>query len=130
MYETTHEVFEGRGLAKLRDPVVNGRGPAGLSELAGSYRSFAAALDEVGGYVESAQYGRASHSGAAADATQGALSPLATFAAAASQQASQAEQSVYDVAEHYATARNSMPARMDEPSLWTARRTCWPRSAW
>jgi len=121
VYETTHEVFEGRELAELRDPVVNGRGAAGLSELAGSYRSFSTALDEVGGYVESAmQNGRASHSGAAADATQGALSPLAAFAAAASQQATQAEQSVYDVAEHYSAARNSMPAGMDEPSLWTA----------
>ena len=118
-YETTHEVFEGRELVELRDPVVNGQGPASVSEAAGSYDEIIDILDEVAGYIETTTGQlQVTREGTAADAAAGSVSPLAGYATAAAPNAASARVAVHDEAGHYSKAKSSMPEPMDKPSFW------------
>ncbi len=126
-YQGTGTNYGGRELDELREPVVYGQGPSGLSESQAAWQNVSADLRQVGMYVEtSMNRNAAARQGAAADAanTQG-LSPLASYAQAAQIQADFAAEATGNQAEYYTAARNGMPNHMDRPSFWSDALTPW-----
>ncbi|HEY0639641.1 MAG TPA: hypothetical protein VGD67_18490, partial [Pseudonocardiaceae bacterium] len=126
-YQGTGTNYGGRELDELREPVVFGQGPSGLSESQAAWEDVSRQLREVGLYVEtSMNRNAAARQGAAADAAnvQG-LSPLASYAQAAQIQADFAAEATGNQAEYYTSARNGMPGHMDRPSFWPDFLTPW-----
>jgi hypothetical protein len=126
-YRGTGTNYGGRELDELREPVVHGQGPSGLSESQAAWNKVSADLRQVGVYVEtSMNHNAAARQGAAADAaTVQGLSPLASYAQAAQIQADFAAEATGNQAEYYTAARNGMPNHMDRPSFWSDALTPW-----
>jgi hypothetical protein len=126
-YHGTGVNYGGRELHELREPVVYGLGPSGLSQSQQAWQEVSRELRQVGMFVESSMNkNAAAREGAAADAAnvQG-LSPLAAYAQAAQIQADFAAEATGNQADYYTTARNGMPEHMDRPSLWADILTPW-----
>jgi hypothetical protein len=126
-YHGTGVNYCGRELDELREPVVHGQGPSGLSQSQQQWQDIADQLRRIGMYVESSMSkNSAAHEGAAADAenTRG-LSPLACYAQAAEIQAQFAAEATGNQAEYYTCTRDGMPDHMERPSLWPDILTPW-----
>jgi hypothetical protein len=126
-YHRTGVNYSGRELDELREPVVYGDGPSGLSQSQLSWSYIAEQLSEIGMYVETSMNKNAdAREGVAADAANAqGLSPLAAYAQAAQIQAEFAAEATGNQIDYYTTTRDSMPEHMDRPSLWSDILTPW-----